>query len=57
MTRDGRVQNVHIDNMLVGDIFHINTGEIMPVDCILVEGKSLKFFKDEYKNNIKLNNK
>lgn len=35
---------MHIDNLLVGDIFHISTGEILPVDCILIEGNSIQIY-------------
>ena len=38
VTRDDQIMVISIDDLLVGDIFHFNVGEVFPVDGVLVEG-------------------
>jgi len=40
--RDGSNQNVNIDQLLVGDVVVVTTGDQIPADAILIEGHDLK---------------
>lgn len=41
VTRDGQRQMICIYDLLVGDILHLATGDIIPVDGILVQGNKI----------------
>jgi len=43
--RDGKQQEIHIEEIVPGDIVTLNAGDIVPGDCILLEEKDL--FVDE----------
>ena len=45
VTRDGRPVNIPIEDLLVGDIFTLTIGEVLPIDGVLVAGSQL--FMDE----------
>lgn len=36
--RGGEEQLISVHDLLVGDLMHLQTGEVVPADCILVEG-------------------
>lgn len=36
--RNGEEQLISVHDLLVGDLIHLQTGEVVPADCILVEG-------------------
>ncbi|KAL4791350.1 hypothetical protein BDV19DRAFT_401456 [Aspergillus venezuelensis] len=42
VTRSGRAQQVSICGILVGDIVHLETGDVIPADGILVQGFSVQ---------------
>eukprot|EP01027_Heterolobosea_sp_BB2_P011325 GEZU01016496.1.p1 GENE.GEZU01016496.1~~GEZU01016496.1.p1 ORF type:complete len:1059 (-),score=425.58 GEZU01016496.1:268-3444(-) len=42
VVRDGRIQEVLIDNLVVGDIVELTQGDQVPADGVLVEGFNLK---------------
>lgn len=37
VVRDGRLKEIDIQELLVGDVFEVETGLIMPVDALLIE--------------------
>ncbi|KAL7796803.1 cation transporting ATPase [Trichoderma ceciliae] len=39
--RSGRIQQISIYDVMVGDVMHIEAGEVVPADGILVQGSSL----------------
>jgi len=41
VVRDGRIFGLSIFDLVVGDLIHINAGEKLPVDGILIEGNGL----------------
>ncbi|EGR29017.1 hypothetical protein IMG5_164760 [Ichthyophthirius multifiliis] len=41
VVRDGKVENISIFSLLVGDLMQIETGEIFPVDGVLIKGNNL----------------
>jgi len=43
--RDGKQQDIHIEDIVPGDIVILNAGDIVPGDCLLLEEKDL--FVDE----------
>ncbi|KAI5466687.1 hypothetical protein BGZ63DRAFT_476280 [Mariannaea sp. PMI_226] len=40
--RSGKSQEISVLDVLVGDVMHIATGDIVPVDGILIDGSSIK---------------
>ena len=40
--RNGSIQELHSDDLLVGDLIKIYSGEILPADILLIEGNNLK---------------
>jgi len=43
--RDGKQQDVHVEDIVAGDIVILNAGDIVPGDCLLLESKDI--FVDE----------
>ena len=43
--RDGKQKEIPVEDIVVGDIVVLNAGDIVPADCLLVEGKDV--FVDE----------
>ncbi|KAJ8121882.1 hypothetical protein ONZ43_g1779 [Nemania bipapillata] len=41
--RSGKSQIINVRNILVGDVLHLEPGDLVPVDGILIEGHDLKF--------------
>ena len=41
--RSGILYRLTEDEILVGDLIHINYGDIMPADILLIEGNNIKF--------------
>lgn len=42
VVRSGRLQELSVFDILVGDVVHLETGDMIPVDGILVEGHNIK---------------
>lgn len=42
VVRSGRTQELSIFDVLVGDVVHLETGDMIPVDGILIEGHNIK---------------
>ncbi|CAK7274188.1 plasma membrane calcium [Sporothrix epigloea] len=42
VVRSGRTQELSIFEVLVGDVVHLDTGDMIPVDGILIEGHNIK---------------
>ncbi|KIH89256.1 Ca2+-transporting ATPase [Sporothrix brasiliensis 5110] len=42
VVRSGRLQEISIWEILVGDVVHLETGDMIPVDGVLIEGHSIK---------------
>lgn len=42
VVRSGRLQELSIWEVLVGDVVHLETGDMIPVDGILIEGHNIK---------------
>ncbi|CAK7232720.1 plasma membrane calcium [Sporothrix bragantina] len=42
VVRSGRMQELSIFEVLVGDVVHLETGDMIPVDGILIEGHNIK---------------
>ncbi|CAK7267885.1 plasma membrane calcium [Sporothrix epigloea] len=42
VVRSGRTQELSIFEVLVGDVVHLETGDMIPVDGILIEGHNIK---------------
>ena len=42
VVRSGRIQELSIFEVLVGDVVHLETGDMIPVDGILIEGHNIK---------------
>ncbi|CAK7204477.1 plasma membrane calcium [Sporothrix eucalyptigena] len=42
VVRSGRIQEISIFEVLVGDVVHLETGDMIPVDGILIEGHNIK---------------
>ena len=40
--RNGNMQKLHSDDLLVGDLVKIYSGDILPADMVLIEGNNLK---------------
>lgn len=40
--RSGRSQEISISDVIVGDVMHLATGDIVPVDGIFVQGGAVK---------------
>ncbi|KAF0645504.1 hypothetical protein FPSE5266_01817 [Fusarium pseudograminearum] len=40
--RSGKSQEISINNVMVGDIMHLTTGDIVPVDGIFIQGSAVK---------------
>ncbi|SPJ86874.1 related to calcium P-type ATPase NCA-3 (Ca2+-transporting ATPase) [Fusarium torulosum] len=40
--RSGRSQEISINDVMVGDIMHLDTGDIVPVDGIFIQGSAVK---------------
>lgn len=40
--RDGKIMNLSIFKLLVGDVIQINTGDQVPADCILISGSHVQ---------------
>ncbi|CAK7226831.1 plasma membrane calcium [Sporothrix curviconia] len=42
VVRSGRIQELSIFEVLVGDVVHLETGDMIPVDGVLIEGHNIK---------------
>ena len=42
VSRDGHEQKVSVNDVVVGDIVHLQTGSKIPADCLLVHGDSME---------------
>jgi P-type E1-E2 ATPase len=42
VTRDEAVKLIKVRNLLVGDILHLNIGDMLTVDGILIEGSEIQ---------------
>ncbi|TLD11395.1 hypothetical protein PgNI_05639 [Pyricularia grisea] len=40
--RSGKAQEISVHNLLVGDVVHLETGDLIPVDGVLIEGHNIK---------------
>lgn len=38
--RDGEVIDIRVDEVLVGDLIEVRQGEVIPIDCIIIEGET-----------------
>ena len=45
VNRDGKEQEIPVEDIVPGDIVILNAGDIVPGDCLLIESKDL--FVDE----------